>query len=211
MLTETCSSFVVCGSCYDLRGTWSHQGSQLQQECHHTCSSRRESLRLVREGLQPAPAKWSGHDFNEVATLCYCCGAELLHSGSRWSVWFCEACNRRVRALNGRYQRCLIPVGRHSLMNGFGLNGRDALVPGAVEQFVLSARGLFDSIDLLEEWAPAIVAEKARARGFQEGADVPLLDYLDALVRSPADKVRAFKRLCAYFQSPVKAQTRVGS
>jgi len=204
MLKESCSSFIICGSCSALRGTWSHQGRQLQQECDCVYSR-------VRQGLQPAPARWPAHDFNEVATLCYCCGAELLHSGSRWSVWFCEECKKRVRALNGRYQRCAIPIGRHSLMNGFGLRGNDAQVPAAVEQFVLCVRALQDSTGLLGEWASAIVAETARARGFQEGADVPLLDYLNALVHSPADKVRAFERLCAYFQSPVKAQTRAES
>lgn len=206
MLTKTCSSFVICGSCHDLRGTWSYQGGPLRQECRDTCPSRRESLRRIREGLEPASTRWPCRDSNKLATLCYCCGAELLESGSRWSVWFCEACKRRVRALNEWSQGCVIPIGRHSLVNGFWLTGRDALVPGAGEQFVLSLRGLFDSIALLEEWAPAIVAETARARGFQEGADVPLPDYLDALVHSPIDKVRTFTRLCAYFQSPVKAQ-----
>jgi len=92
-------------------------------------------------------------------------------------------------------------------MNGFELRGRDAHAPAAVEQFVLNVRAMFDSIGLLEDWVAAITAETARLRGFKEGAEVPLLDYLDALVQYPADKANAFERLCVYFQSPVKPQT----
>ena len=200
MVRETCSAFKICGACYELRGFWLYQGRELQQECECTYSR-------VRAGFQPAPARWPVNDFNEVVTLCYCCGAELLRSGSKWSVWFCEECKGRVRALNVRYQRCLIPIGRHSVMNGFAVRGRDAQVPAAVEQFVLCAEALQDRTGLLNHWAAAIVAETARTRGFQEGEDVPLLDYLKALARWPADKASAFARLCVYFQNPRAAQT----
>jgi hypothetical protein len=64
-----------------------------------------------------------------------------------------------------------------------------------------------DRIGLLEDWAAAIVSETAHARGFQDGADVPLPDYLQAIDRHPVDNVSAFGRLCAYFRNPVGAQT----
>ncbi len=104
MLLDACSSFKICRSCHTLRGTWRYQNRKLQQHCE--CTYAR-----VRAGIQRAPAQWPVCDFNEVATLCDCCGAQLLESGSRWSIWFCRECKARIVALNMRYQRCLIPIG----------------------------------------------------------------------------------------------------
>ncbi|MDF0650109.1 MAG: hypothetical protein P0121_01395 [Nitrospira sp.] len=200
MRLDTCSSFKICGVCHTLHGTWRYQHHQLDQHCQ--CIYRR-----VRAGLQCAPAPWPVYDFNEVVTLCRCCGAQLLESGSRWSVWFCPECKARVVGLNQRYQRCLIPIGRHSMMNGFRLSGSECRNPSAVEQFVLNVRAMQDSTGLLVDWAAAIVSETARARGFPDGMDVTLLDYAHALEQHPVDKVSAFERLCAYFQNPVTIHT----
>ena len=33
-------------------------------------------------------------------------------------VWFCRECLYRVKDLNNGAGRCVVPIGRHSLMNG---------------------------------------------------------------------------------------------
>jgi len=193
------ASFNICWVCYSLSGcVWGN--SEQHQDCDCAWAQ-------VRAGLRPAPAPWPGFDFPEAVELCYCCGAEVLSSGSRWSVWFCEDCKEQVRLLHQRHRRHLIPIGRHSLMNGFGLAGRAAQDQAAVKEFTLRVSGLFDRMEVLKSWASAIVAEHVRTRGFEEGTDVLLKEYLDALVRQPVDKADAFERLCAYFQSPDSAQT----
>jgi hypothetical protein len=48
----------------------------------------------------PEGQTWPGHDINEHLHLCECCSMVVLPSGSRWSVWFCKACKRRVDELN---------------------------------------------------------------------------------------------------------------
>jgi hypothetical protein len=189
----------ICGVCYTLCGRmW--EDSERHQECDCAWAQ-------VRAGLRPAPTPWPGFDFPEAVELCYCCGAEVLSSGSRWSIWFCEDCKEQVRLLHQRHRRHLIPIGRHSMMNGFGLAGRATQDQAAVKEFTFRVSGLFGRTELLKSWASTIVAEHVRTRGFVEGTDVPLKDYLDALVRQPVDKAEAFERLCAYFQSPDSAQT----
>jgi hypothetical protein len=188
------ASFKICRVCHTLCGcVWGN--SERRQECACIWSQ-------VRAGLRPALTRWPGFDFPKAAELCYCCGAEVLNSGSRWSVWFCNECKEHVRLLHQRHRRDLIPIGRHSLMNGFGLTGSAAQDQVAVKQFTLRVSGLFDRMDLLTSWASTIVAENVRTRGFEEGTDVPLMKYMDAIVRHPVDKTNAFERLCAYFQSP---------
>lgn len=184
------ASFKICGVCYTLYGcVWGN--SEQRQECECIWSQ-------VRAGLRPSSTPWPGFDFPEAATLCYCCGAEVLSSGSRWSVWFCDACKEQVRVLHQRHRRYLIPVGRHSMMSGFGLTGSETQDQAAVTQFVLRVSGLVDRIKVLKSWASTIVAEDVRRCGFEEGADVPLTEYVHALVRHPVDKADTFARLWAY-------------
>src|SRR5436190_12449390 len=57
------------------------------------------------------------------AELCNCCGIELLPSGSKFSPFFCRPCHARVSTLNRAAERCVIPIGRHNIMNGSILRG----------------------------------------------------------------------------------------
>jgi len=188
---DECASFHICGICYTLCGCVEGNSEQ-RQECACIWSQ-------VRAGLRPPPTPWPGFDFPKAAELCYGCGAEVLSSGSRWSVWFCDECKEQVCALHQRHQRYLIPIGRHSMMNGVGLAGSAAQDQTAVKEFTLRVSGLSDRMDVLKCWASTIVAEHVRARGFKEGRDVPLLAYLDALIRQPVDKAEAFERLVKQF------------
>jgi hypothetical protein len=185
------ASFQICGVCYTLYGCVGGNSKQ-RQECECIRSQ-------MRAGLRPSPTPWTSFDFPEAATLCYGCGAEVLRSGSRWSVWFCDACKEQVRVLHQRHRRYLIPVGRHSMMNGFGLAGSEAQDQAAVTQFVLHISGLVDRINLLKSWASIIVAEHVRTRGFEKGTDVSLSEYLNALVRHPVNKADTFERLTIQF------------
>ena len=58
--------------------------------------------------------------------MCNCCGIEVLRSGTRWSVWFCDTCKERVREVHSQYRAYLLPVGRHSVMAGFGVTAEEA-------------------------------------------------------------------------------------
>lgn len=120
-------------------------------------------------------------DFATPVELCHCCGEELLASGSRWSVWFCGECAALVKALNERAGACVIPIGRHSLMNGASLTGGASEVQ--IDDFVVQVRGMSEAIDRLLRWANEIVRRNCAAASLDGTPDVPLSEYLVAVRR----------------------------
>jgi len=77
---------------------------------------------------------------------------EPLPSGSRWSVWFCEAYQQRVLALNRRIGLSMIPIGRHSLMNGVGLSDKAATQRAEAEVFTAGLQTFFGRVNDFCEW-----------------------------------------------------------
>jgi len=106
---ERHEGFLVCDGCGDLYEPHAQAGRPSPQRCR----CRRD----------PDDPRWPSGDFNEVLRLCACCRLEVLGSGTRWSVWFCAGCKRRVIGLNGHVGRYLVPIGRHSVMAGAGIPG----------------------------------------------------------------------------------------
>ena len=162
------STLSICTACLGLFDDVSlGQGDGERQRC--TCSASKED-------------RWPGYDYNERARLCDCCGRYVLRSGSRWSVWFCEECKARVQALNEEMGFALIPIGRHSMMNGLGL--RVEARSHDVARFTQRLGDLFSRIDLLgKTWKPAHLRgqlKRLEFLGAGHGA-VPLSVYLDAV------------------------------
>lgn len=175
--------FAICPDCRTLRGPCapvSLPGRIVMQGCD--CERR---AREPRSEEQRRAERWGNFDFNVAVELCRCCGRVPLRSGSRWSVWLCEECKPRVLALNGRFGRTIVPIGRHSMMHGIGIPGpvteNDA---EAIEEFVGSANGLFRAIDRLEEWARERVAYNIYRLGLDVDAPVHLTEYLDCIAES---------------------------
>jgi hypothetical protein len=119
-----------------------------QQRCHD-------------RGAEPT---WHGYDFNEWIRLCDCCLAVPMHSGSRWSPFFCSCCQPEILAA----QRG-IPIGRHSLMN--------RTAPSDIVSMV-------DAIEQLDRWKAQHVQHVAAAP-----TDPPLATFLGADMH-PSDAVR---------------------
>jgi hypothetical protein len=132
--------FVLCGTCHELYEDAPQPGFATPQRCK------------CRRTDEP---KWPRYDFNEHLHLCECCRLVGLRSGSRWSVWFCEECKTRVMNLNRLAGRCLIPIGRHSLMAGVGLDGSelaradDSRLEELISRFTDRSQSLFEAMDHL--------------------------------------------------------------
>lgn len=139
-------------------------------------------------------------DFPTPAELCRCCGQELLPSGSRWSVWFCAECKERVVALNERARTCVVPIGRHSLMNGVFMTGRP---PKSVEieGFAVRLADLFDRTHQLDDWAPEAVRRNCVATGLDGRAEVPLAEYLDVVRRARLPRSDAFRAMLNWWSA----------
>lgn len=159
--------FVVCGKCQALRGgPIDHIGDvAVWQLCD--CASAEERSAQPRVG-----------DFNAAFELCRCCGMEALRSGSRWSVWFCATCQERVRELNAESGSCVVPIGRHTLMNGAEF---DPSPDSASRTFVEQLKSLFHEMAETAAWAPAAVRLNLAAAALPAGEDIALDAYLAAV------------------------------
>jgi hypothetical protein len=140
---------------------------------------------------------WPRYDYNLHVDLCRCCGRVPLRSGSKWSVWFCEACKEQVGLLNGRHDRCVVPIGRHSVHSGHLLSGDQVRNPVAVETFFSSMKSIFAVHGPLADWMREAVHRNFRDVGLPVNRPVPLARYW-AEVRGGIDPDARFREMCAY-------------
>ena len=194
----------VCSTCFRLYGIglspWKRYGERLYwQRC--SCDDKAEPP----ENITEKQAVYG----NGLVELCYCCGMALVPLGSQWFMFFCDECRPMVRDFDRQYGRVIIPIGRHSLVNGSILRGLDSTGDGLilrspdvqddakVEQYFSKVKGMFASIKYLEEWNRLEVANRLKEIG--RVGDIPLLDYR---LRSPVvDRPETFGRLVDFFSS----------
>ena len=177
----------ICRTCYKVYGMW--RGTEYELE--HGCACNRSD--------QP---RWDVGDFNERVTLCYGCGLELLRSGTRWSVWFCEFCKVRTIKLNDLCGHYVIPIGRHSIMAnrwqremalGSDFSGK--------AEFVAGLNNFIERIQLLGVHYKWIVEQNCRGTSLNE-PEVWLIEYLLAADRSEAGKAYGYRQLLDRFEVP---------
>ena len=159
--------FRICDSCQRLFGSEPQPGYGTPQRC--LCN------------LPTDETVWDGSDYNEHLHLCRCCRGVALPSGSRWSVWFCEPCVKRVRHFNDACGRVVIPIGRHSLMSSIGVRGVELTeaegheVDRLVGRFSEQLLSLFASMDRLAKVADRRTIAMRPALGYGRH-DRPRLD-----------------------------------
>ena len=177
--------FVVCGTCGRLRGAWGRYDGEVEfvQRCDcHTAEEPDE--------------RWPGFDYNTVAELCRCCGLEVVKSGSKWAVWFCRACLDRVKNLNAGAGRCVVPIGRHSLMNGVFFKPVEAGVnPAALTAFSDQLHTFFGAVDAMDDWRRRVVRANLAAINLGEALFVPVDRYCRRVRAAGLCKEAAFAAL----------------
>ncbi len=120
-----------------LYGTYTLKNHQkVYQQCH--CNKTQEK-------------NWAGYDFNMKYELCWCCGLEIIPSGSKFSSFYCRDCKERIWYLNQKLGRCVIPFGRHSVMNGVIGTGKDIGNKEAIDSFCKDVGGMNDRIAFLHD------------------------------------------------------------
>ncbi len=185
----------VCSSCLEIYGFIYLKSGIFYQKCNSKCPVR--DLKETMPITEKEQAKWEGYDYNQVLTLCYCCGAEQLRSGSRWSVWFCETCRKRVLEFNQEIGVSLIPIGRHSLMNGIGLELGPVVSKIKIKETIVNLRQLGTRSDHLERWKKTVKSRNWRSARLDEGQDVGLIKYL--LSAKELSKEEAFLGMKDFF------------
>jgi len=146
-------------------------------------------------------AEYLNLDFSQAVTLCYGCGRELVQSGSKWSLLFCEYCYTSVRHSSqpNLLSPWWIPVGRHSLMNGLSLGGPDAQDEQKVEQFVQAVNSLPERIEHLQRWKRLVISRNREEAGFPKEGDIQLAAYLKAVPRYNVAKQKTIAPLWSFF------------
>jgi hypothetical protein len=186
----------ICPVCFEVHGRLVVSGRS-RRHYRQRCACERGDEPEERWLADPARPDGPRFDFNRLIELCRCCTLEPLPSGSRWSVWFCDACKERALELNRSVGGPLLPIGRHTLMNHVGLSGEAAADPRACERVAAAATTLFERMDALHEWANKRLRENTGGLGFAPAVEVPLEDYL---VRAEAvlSKKDAFEALHSF-------------
>jgi hypothetical protein len=132
----------------------------------------------------------------------------VLPSGSRWSVWFCQTCRKRVMGFNARHGYAVIPIGRHSLMSGVSVSGPELLLSEGrneegqdlLDGFLSATSGLIARMNHLHAWHEGVVAGNLRRVGLDGLESVALDAYLSAVIRDKRlTREVAFHGLTAHF------------
>lgn len=169
----------VCRTCLGLRGPFTDDFDRCE--------------RIQRCACEPEEPLWNAYDYNRGAELCRCCVAAIVSSGSRWSHYFCAECHERIVAYDRAMGGAVIPIGRHSLMNGFSLPAKEARLPRARAVFVKKLLAMGTSSTTLHRWAHARTAEVVRGIPGTSGA-IPVRTYL-LHARAVFERDEAFEEL----------------
>jgi hypothetical protein len=111
-------------------------------ELHLRCASLRGHTSHGWQGClcEPGPA-WPGVDVSQEKSLCTLCARGLAGGPSRWSWHGCSPCMVWEKAVRDRLGRMLLPLGRHSIMNGVRIpidplpDAADVLEQALLDQF----------------------------------------------------------------------------
>ena len=193
---------MVCSTCFQIYGFGDYISPRFEHWQKCDCSNKVGMPEDVDE-------KWRWKDFNKLVELCYCCGKRLVHSGSKWSLFFCEECKWMVVDFDRQYGRVIIPIGRHSLVNGSILRGQDHTGDGLIlsnqdvqddvklKQYSSRVNGMVASIKHLEQWSRLEVGN--RFTELETIEDITLRGY--GVLSSRVDKPETFGRLVQFFRS----------
>jgi hypothetical protein len=163
----------ICRECLELRGP-----------CFDTFSRVERTQRCACEPEEP---RWKAYDYNRAIELCRCCAAATVKSGSRWSPFFCQACDAHVRSYDRIAGHAAIPVGRHTAMNGILLDGGQATNPRAMAAFQTAMADLFGRVTRLVRWHRDRVRAGVRAMPGDDPV-VPLDAYLARARARPEER-----------------------
>jgi vacuolar-type H+-ATPase subunit F/Vma7 len=169
-LLKNLNSLKICRECFQLYGAVRLTDGQLVEQ---QCQCRRSKQELWHVSVR-------GHnlynDFNVEYEICNCCGLEVIPSGSRWSLFYCRTCKDMIRELNDKIGKCIIPIGRHSLMNGISLSGENAKNKEAIAEFVTSVNEMNQSIIIVSKHEKKIIRKQVER--LQMAEDAPAIDLI---------------------------------
>lgn len=161
---------------------------------HLPCARVRGGTKYGLQGCpcQPAP-RWEGCDVSRAVDLCAVCARGTAGGVSRWAWLGCASCRSVEKALQGWLGMRVLPLGRHSIMNGTGLRVAEA-TSEEVDAFAVHLDGLSVGWDRLSAWGKAEVGRLAGELPHPD-PDVPLPMWQQTFTPSWRSSVDAYERL----------------
>ena len=170
-MTNDYSNLAVCTKRFTLSGVY--EGREHRCGCQPTDDAWRQR-------------EWAGYDIAALLDLCHLCVRAVMASGSRWTWYACDSCrkvnNQIAPAILGEpdSRAQILPLGRHSMMNGVALGLGAPHSNDRTEQFIESVMGLRDLWDRLSTWNREEGQRVVAASGFGGLETVPLDRWLEA-------------------------------
>jgi len=166
-----------------------------QLTVHLPCGSLRGGTFYGPQGCPCAPTEpWPGCDVSRITDLCQVCARGTAGSVTRWSYLGCLHCRAVEHALQAWLGIRVLPLGRHSLMNGVGRRVASGPSTDAdTDAFCQSFNALGLSWSRLREWGDAEVQRLASVAAF-DVEEVPLDQWQRAFPVSAPASVDAYER-----------------
>ena len=169
-MTNEHSSLSVCTTHFDLKGRY--EGKEHRCGCLPHDEEWRER-------------EWAGYDIAALVDLCHLCIRDVIRSGTRWSWYACRTCrrvnNEIATAIVGEPHsgNQILPLGRHSIMNGVAL-GLDAAEPDdPTEGFTASVVTFFEFSSRMFDWKREEGQRLVEEAGLEDLDGVPLDSWLE--------------------------------
>lgn len=194
-----CSDLLICKTCLKLYGRTartSDKGKDQGSVSHFiNCNCRigdAEKKRTVNPKKTDSVVKTT-------VQFCQCCSMELINFGSKYSSFFCEDCLNLATYYNKISGKNLIPLGKHSLLNGILLVS--PYTREEARQFNIQIKAFFKRITLIIEWQKYALFENLHDLGFDFKEDIPLSVYDRFIVGLKKDKYSRFSNMVEFLNS----------
>lgn len=160
---------------------------------HLPCGRIRGTTVYGRQGCPCAPSEpWPNCDVSSTTDLCQVCARGTAGGVSRWSWLGCTSCRSVERALQEWLGIRVLPLGRHSIMNGVA-HRLAAATTDEVDAFCHSFGALGLSWSKLFDWGQD-ETRRLTALGSFPLEDVPLNVWQRAFPPSVSASVDAYER-----------------
>lgn len=203
-LTER-RSLVLCGICSGLsgpapgapHGTEFRDGLNRYVEC--VCEealSWEEDHRHPDRGPETNRADVERGGYPEPRPfLCLTCAAVLRFDRTRWTVYHCEDCAGRIVRLNSGAGRLVVPLGKHSIVNGASIRRELTQEPEEVVD-LLERTGA--GVTQLRKWVRRRTADNLVRVGLPTDRDVPAERYCEAIGAAGRREEEAFYEMLRF-------------
>jgi len=199
-LLYECSDLLICKTCLKLYGRTSRaiDKSKDQASVSHfiKCNCRIGDTEKKRS-VDP---KKTDSVVKTTVQFCQCCSMELINFGSKYSYFFCEDCLKMATFYNQIAGKNLIPLGKHSFMNGIMLIS--PYTKEEARQFKTEIKDFFNRISSIVDWQKIALFENLHDMGFDFKEDIPLIVYNRLIAELKKDKESRFSSMVEFIYNP---------